>query len=164
MSRVQELESRLREIIERARDWQKVPVKSSPGIFVVKAPGTKRDPPSLLIELNAADENNLPTKRRGIYIRTRRDLEEYRELINDRNLMRSSRPSRRSTEEGKRKRRSRRTWRYERSDGFDKETADLELRLRLLSIAPAERERLGRGEGRTISNAIGVAQMLKEVS
>jgi hypothetical protein len=70
----------------------------------------------------------------------------------------------RSTKEEKRKRRSRRTWRYERYDGFDKETADLELRLSLLSIAPAERERLGRGEGRTISNAIGVAQMLKEVS
>jgi hypothetical protein len=86
MSRVQELESRLREIIERARIWQMVPVKSSPGIFVVKAPETKRDPPSLLIELNAADENNLPTKRRCIYIRTRRDLEEYRKLINDRNL------------------------------------------------------------------------------
>ena len=28
----------------------------------------------------------MPTKRRGIYIRTRRDLKEYRKLINDRNL------------------------------------------------------------------------------
>jgi hypothetical protein len=86
MSRVQELESRLREIIERARDWQMVIVKSSPGIFVVKAPEIKRDPPSLFIELNAADENNLPNKGRGIYIKTRRTLEEYRKLINDRNL------------------------------------------------------------------------------
>jgi hypothetical protein len=81
-----ELESRLREILEKARDWQRVPVKSSPGIFVVKAPGTKRNPPSLLIELNPVDENNLPTKRRGLYIRSRRDLEEYRKLINDRSL------------------------------------------------------------------------------
>jgi hypothetical protein len=86
MSRVQELESRLREILEKARGWQRVPVKSSPGIFVIKAPGTKRNPPSLLIELNPVDENNMPTKRRGLYIRTRRDLEEYRRLINDRNL------------------------------------------------------------------------------
>ena len=86
MSRVQELESRLREILEKARDWQRVPVRSSPGIFVVKAPGTKRNPPSLLIELNPVDENNLPTKRRGLYIRSRRDLEEFRRLINDRNL------------------------------------------------------------------------------
>jgi hypothetical protein len=86
VSRVQELESRLREILEKARDWQRVPVKTSPGIFVVKAPGTKRNPPSLLIELNPVDENNLPTKRRGLYIRSRRDLEEYRKLINDRNL------------------------------------------------------------------------------
>jgi hypothetical protein len=53
---------------------------------VVKAPWTKRNPPSLLIELNPVDENNLPTKRRGLYIRTRRDLEGYRKLINDRNL------------------------------------------------------------------------------
>jgi hypothetical protein len=164
MSRVQELESRLREIIERARDLQMVPVKSSPGIFVVKAPGTKRDPPSLLIELNAADENNLPTKRRGIYIRTRRDLEEYRKLINDRNL--NALISALEEVNGRReeKEESHRTWRYEPSDGFDRETADLELRLSLLSIAPAERDHLGRGEGRTISNAIGVAQMLKEVS
>ena len=88
MSRVgpQDLESRLREILEKTRDWQKVPVKSFPGIFVIKAPGTKRNPPSLLIELNPVDENNMPTKRRGLYIRTRRDLEEYRKLINDRNL------------------------------------------------------------------------------
>jgi hypothetical protein len=86
VSRVQELESRLREILEKARDWQRVPVKTSPGIFVVKAPRTKRNPPSLLIELNPVDENNLPTKRRGLYIRSRRDLEEYRKLINDRNL------------------------------------------------------------------------------
>jgi hypothetical protein len=86
VSRVQELESRLKEILEKAREWQRVPVRSSPGIFVVKAPGTKRNPPSLLIELNPVDENNLPTKRRGLYIRTRKDLEEYRKLINDRNL------------------------------------------------------------------------------
>jgi hypothetical protein len=86
VSRVQELESRLREILEKAREWQRVPVRSSPGIFVVKASGTKRNPPSLLIELNPIDENNMPTKRRGLYIRTRRDLEEYRKLINDRNL------------------------------------------------------------------------------
>jgi hypothetical protein len=86
VSRVQELESRLREILEKARDWQRVPVRSSPGVFVVKAPGTKRNPPSLLIELNPVDENNLPTKRRGLYIRSRRDLEEFRRLINDRNL------------------------------------------------------------------------------
>jgi hypothetical protein len=86
VSRVQELESRLREILEKARDWQRVPVRSSPGIFVVKAPGTKRNPPSLLIELNPVDENNLPTKRRGLYIRSRRDLEEFRRLINDKNL------------------------------------------------------------------------------
>jgi hypothetical protein len=66
VSRVQELESRLREILEKAREWQRVPVKSSPGIFVVKAPGTKRNPPSLLIELNPVDENNMPTKRRGL--------------------------------------------------------------------------------------------------
>jgi hypothetical protein len=85
VSRVQDLESRLREILEKARDWQRVPVKSSPGIFVVKTPGTKRNPPSLLIELNPVDENNMPTKRRGLYIRTRRGLEEYRKLINDRN-------------------------------------------------------------------------------
>jgi hypothetical protein len=86
VSRVQELESRLREILEKAREWQRVPVKSSPGIFVVKAPGTRRNPPSLLIELNPVDENSMPTKRRGLYIRSRRDLEEYRKLINDRNL------------------------------------------------------------------------------
>jgi hypothetical protein len=86
VSRVQELESRLREILEKAREWQRVPVRSSPGIFVVKAPGTIRNPPSLLIELNPVDENNMPTKRRGLYIRTRRDLEGYRKLINDRNL------------------------------------------------------------------------------
>jgi hypothetical protein len=86
VSRVQELESRLREILEKARDWQRVPVRSSPGIFVVKAPGTKRNPPPLLIELNLVDENSMPTKRRGLYIRSRKDPEEFRKLSNDRSL------------------------------------------------------------------------------
>jgi hypothetical protein len=86
VSRVQELESKLREILEKAREWQRVPVRFSPKIFVVKAPGTRRNPPFLLIELNPVDENSMPTKRRGLYIRSRRDLEEYRKLINDRNL------------------------------------------------------------------------------
>jgi hypothetical protein len=36
--------------------------------------------------LNPVDENSMPTKRRGLYIRSRRDLEEYRKLINDRSL------------------------------------------------------------------------------
>jgi hypothetical protein len=82
----QELEARLREVLEKAKEWKRVPVKSSPGIFVVKAPGTKGNPPSLLIELNPVDENNQPTKRRGLYVRSRRDLEGFRRLINDRNL------------------------------------------------------------------------------
>jgi hypothetical protein len=46
----------------------------------------KEEPAVPLIELNPVDENNLPTKRRGLYIRTRKDLEEYRKLINDRTL------------------------------------------------------------------------------
>jgi hypothetical protein len=75
---------------------------------VVKVLGTKRNPPSLLIELNPVDENNLPTKRRGFYIRTKRDLEEYRKLINDRNL--DALGSALEEVNGRREGRSRRAW------------------------------------------------------
>ncbi|MEM2692501.1 MAG: hypothetical protein QXW56_03315 [Nitrososphaerota archaeon] len=82
----EDLESRLREVLERARDWQRVPVRGSPGVFVVKMPAGRRRSAALAIELNPVDENNMPTKRRGLYIRSRSDLEQFRRLIGDRSL------------------------------------------------------------------------------
>jgi hypothetical protein len=86
VSRVQELESRLRRDPGEGEGLAEGPCQVLSRDIRGQGPWTKRNPPSLLIELNPVDENNLPTKRRGLYIRSRRDLEEYRKLINDRSL------------------------------------------------------------------------------
>jgi hypothetical protein len=45
------LEDRLREILERGGDCQKVSVKGLPGVFVVKAPAKGSKPVTLMVEL-----------------------------------------------------------------------------------------------------------------
>ncbi len=82
----EDIEQKLRDFLEKGRDWQRAPVKGSPGVFVLRAPGTRRRGPSLMIEINPVDENGLPTKRRGLIIRTYSDLEAYRRILEDRRL------------------------------------------------------------------------------
>jgi hypothetical protein len=129
---------------------------------VVKVLGTKRNPPSFLIELNPVDENNLPTKRRGLYIRTKRDLEEYRKLINDRNLdalvSALEEVNGRREEEGEEPE----GLRYERPDSPDWKEACLELRLSLSPRPPAERQRRGQGDGEGLAKEIVTIRVLRE--
>jgi hypothetical protein len=76
--------------------------------------------------------------------------------------MRSSRPSRRSTEGGKRRRENRRTWRYERPNSHGRKEAGLELRL---SLSPALQQNGSievEARGRAIPKAIGAVQVLRE--
>jgi hypothetical protein len=75
------LEESLRKVLQTGKDWQRIPVKGVPGIFVLKAPAAKGRPASLLVEINPVGPDGVPTKRRGLILRNLEELEEYRRLI-----------------------------------------------------------------------------------
>jgi hypothetical protein len=75
------LEESLRKVLQSGKDWQRIPVKGAPGIFVLKAPAARGRPASLLVEINPVGPDGAPTKRRGLILRSLVELEEYRRLI-----------------------------------------------------------------------------------
>jgi hypothetical protein len=60
------LEESLRKVLQSGKDWQRVPVKGAPEIFVLKAPAARGRPASLLVEINPVGPDGTPTKRRGL--------------------------------------------------------------------------------------------------
>lgn len=76
------LEDTLLNIAESGEDWQRVET-SVPGLFLVRAPGTKKRQPSVMIELNPLGEDGKPIKRRGLFIRNTELLDKFRDLINN---------------------------------------------------------------------------------
>jgi len=77
------LEESLRKVLQTGKDWQRVPVKGVPGIFVLKAPAAKGRPASLLVEINPVGPDGVPAKRRGLILRNLEELKEYRKLISE---------------------------------------------------------------------------------
>jgi hypothetical protein len=77
------LEESLRKVLQTGKDWQRVPVKGAPGIFVLKAPAARGRPASLLVEINPVGPDGTPTKRRGLILRNLEELKEYRKLISE---------------------------------------------------------------------------------
>jgi hypothetical protein len=75
------LEESLRKVLQTGKDWQRIPVKGAPGIFVLKAPAARGRPASLLVEINPVGPDGAPTKRRGLILRSMEELVEYRRLI-----------------------------------------------------------------------------------
>jgi hypothetical protein len=75
------LEESLRKVLQTGKDWQRIPVKGTPGIFVLKTPAARGRPASLLVEINPVGPDGVPTKRRGLILRNLEELEEYRRLI-----------------------------------------------------------------------------------
>jgi hypothetical protein len=77
------LEESLRKVLQSGKDWQRVPVKGAPGIFVLKAPAARGRPASLLVEINPVGPDGAPTKRRGLILRNLEELNEYKKLISE---------------------------------------------------------------------------------
>jgi hypothetical protein len=75
------LEESLRKVLQTGKDWQRIPVKGVPGIFVLKAPAARGRPASLLVEINPVGPDGVPTKRRGLILRNLEELKEYRRII-----------------------------------------------------------------------------------
>jgi hypothetical protein len=75
------LEDNLKKILETGKDWQRVPVKDAPGVFVVKAPAYKNRPASLMVEINPLGPDGTPSKRRGLILRRVDELRQFREIM-----------------------------------------------------------------------------------
>ena len=52
-----------------------------PGIFVLRMPTYKNNPARLAIELNPSDGVGSPTKKRGLVLRSKAELEEFTQLF-----------------------------------------------------------------------------------
>ncbi|MEM1952208.1 MAG: hypothetical protein QXL72_07510 [Candidatus Caldarchaeum sp.] len=80
------LEEELRKLLHSSKDWQRTPVKDSPGVFVVKAPAYRGRPASLMVELNPVGPDGSPTKRKGLMLRNRKELEAFRQMLSNKKL------------------------------------------------------------------------------
>jgi hypothetical protein len=63
------VDERLAQFLTDARDWEKK-ATSIPGLFILKLPGPRGSPPSVVLEVNPVDALGSPTKKRGVIIRS----------------------------------------------------------------------------------------------
>ena len=73
-------EDKLASFLKTGSDWGKLKT-SIPGIFILKMPAYKSSPARLAVELNPVDSSGSPTKKRGLVLRSKEELEQYRELF-----------------------------------------------------------------------------------
>jgi hypothetical protein len=73
-------EEKLKGFFETSKDWARL-MTSVPGVFVLKLPTYRRSPPRLAVELNPVDDGGKPMKRRGLVLRSRKELEAFKELF-----------------------------------------------------------------------------------
>lgn len=73
-------EEKLTNFLKTGKDWARLRT-SVDGVFVLKLPTYRRSPPRLAVELNPVDDEGKPKKRRGFILRSRTDLEDFKELF-----------------------------------------------------------------------------------
>jgi len=73
-------DEKLADFLKTGKDWTRMKT-SVPGVFVLKLPPFKSAPTRLAVELNPADESGNPKKKRGLVLRSTKELEEYKELF-----------------------------------------------------------------------------------
>ncbi|WP_174448478.1 hypothetical protein [Conexivisphaera calida] len=78
----EDAEDRLRDFLRNGKEWARLRT-SVPGIFVLKLPSYRGSRDRLAVEVNPVDEGGSPRKRRGLVLRDREELEEFRRLLSD---------------------------------------------------------------------------------
>ena len=73
-------EEKLADFLKTGKDWARLKTSVS-GVFVLKLPAYRSAPTRLAVELNPADESGNPKKKRGLILRSTKELEEYKELF-----------------------------------------------------------------------------------
>ena len=77
---IMSLEQTLLDIAEQGKEWQRVET-NVPGLYLVKAPATKKKPAYVMVELNPVNEEGKPLKRKGLFLRNTAQLLAFKELI-----------------------------------------------------------------------------------
>jgi hypothetical protein len=73
---------KLGQFLEEGKDWERKPTNIS-GIFLFKLPEYRGRPASLAIEINPLNTNGVPSKKRGIVIKSSEELNSILELVNN---------------------------------------------------------------------------------
>jgi len=72
----------LEAFLEEGKDWERKPTSVN-GVTVLRMPRTTTRPPTLAMEINPVDERGGPMKRKGVMIRSPRELESLRSVLAD---------------------------------------------------------------------------------
>lgn len=73
-------EEKLTDFLNTGKEWSRMKT-TVPGVFVLKLPKYKGAPTRLAVELNPIDDNGRPKRRRGLILRSSRELEEFKGLF-----------------------------------------------------------------------------------
>ena len=72
----------LEAFLEEGKDWERK-TTSIRGVSILRMPRTTTRPPTLAMEINPVDERGTQMKRKGIMIRSPRELEALRTVLGD---------------------------------------------------------------------------------
>ena len=73
-------EEKLVSFLKDGKDWARMKT-SLPGVFILKLPSYKNNPPRLAVELNPPDKLGNPKKKRGLILRSSQELEEFSRIF-----------------------------------------------------------------------------------
>ena len=73
-------EEKLTNFLKTGKDWTRIKTNVQ-GVFVLRLPPYKSSPTRLVVELNPVNETGKPQKRRGLILRSSRELEDFKELF-----------------------------------------------------------------------------------
>jgi hypothetical protein len=76
----------LETFLEEGKDWERKPT-SLRGVTILRMPRTTTRPPTLAMEINPVDERGSPMKRKGIMIRSPKELEALRDVLGDQKVI-----------------------------------------------------------------------------
>jgi len=72
----------LETFLEEGKDWERK-ATSIRGVSILRMPRTTTRPATLAMEINPVDERGSPMKRKGIMIRSPKELESLRNVLGD---------------------------------------------------------------------------------
>jgi len=73
-------EEKLADFLKNGKDWSRMRT-TVPGVFVLKLPAYKGSPSRLAVELNPVGEDGTPKKKRGLVLRSKAELEDFKQLF-----------------------------------------------------------------------------------
>lgn len=76
------MEERLSKLLKDGKDWEKIHTSIN-GVSILKMPEYKGNPPRLGVQINPVGELGRPTKKRGLFLKSLDELEEFRRLLSN---------------------------------------------------------------------------------